>query len=416
MRCSQAVNTRAAVALRASVVRDRPSVCCLASQLRSERRSISATSWSPSRLAWSSRPATSPSRPAPCAPRGRARRPGGARSAPSTPANASGSSSGAGLGRGWRGHLSRVGTIGPLSPDPRRRRGASPWGTARPTRSGPAPRARNRPRRPRARPCGRWSSAAAECTTGTASRTRCWRRVSRSRAVVGARTTSTRCSPISPVSSRTSSARVTSVAAPLRISWCTPSDGALVTGPGTPISGRLSRDVQLAVLRAPLRTAASTTTVPRDRAAMTPVAGQEPDPHGRTARRHLGHDRAVSAEVVEELLVRGRIGAVDAAGEDGDRRLRRRPGHPGGRPGRCRTPRPRPRWRRRGPVRRRALPQRRCRRWSRTWRRRRPPAPAGHRGAAAPGPTARAARRPTPGGAPPRRGRRAPRATPTRPG
>ena len=44
VRASQAVNTRAAVARRAIVVRERPRVCCLASQLRSVRRSSSATS------------------------------------------------------------------------------------------------------------------------------------------------------------------------------------------------------------------------------------------------------------------------------------------------------------------------------------------------------------------------------------
>ena len=59
------------------------------------------------------------------------------------------------------------------------------------------------------------------------------------------------------------------MAAPVRISWWTPCDGALVTGPGTPMSGRLSRPAQLAVLSAPLRTAASTTTVPRVRAAIS---------------------------------------------------------------------------------------------------------------------------------------------------
>ena len=42
-----------------------------------------------------------------------------------------------------------------------------------------------------------------------------------------------------------------------------------MTGPGTPITGRFSRLAQLAVLRAPLRTAASTTTVPRVRAAIS---------------------------------------------------------------------------------------------------------------------------------------------------
>ena len=59
VRANQAVKTRAAVARRAIVVRDRPIVCCFASQLRKVRRSRSETSVPPSRAAWSSRPATS---------------------------------------------------------------------------------------------------------------------------------------------------------------------------------------------------------------------------------------------------------------------------------------------------------------------------------------------------------------------
>ena len=60
VRSSQAVKTRAAVARRASVVRERPTVCCLASQLRRVRRSSRVTSTWPSRAACSSSPATSP--------------------------------------------------------------------------------------------------------------------------------------------------------------------------------------------------------------------------------------------------------------------------------------------------------------------------------------------------------------------
>ena len=51
VRASQAVNTRAAVARRASVVRERPVTCWLASQLRSVRRSSPAGSVMPSRAA-----------------------------------------------------------------------------------------------------------------------------------------------------------------------------------------------------------------------------------------------------------------------------------------------------------------------------------------------------------------------------
>ena len=54
----------------------------------------------------------------------------------------------------------------------------------------------------------------------------------------------------------------------MRISSCTPSDGALVTGPGTPMTTRLISPAQFAVFSAPLRTAASTTTVPSETAAI----------------------------------------------------------------------------------------------------------------------------------------------------
>ena len=74
---------------------------------------------------------------------------------------------------------------------------------------------------------------------------------------------------MAPTSSSTSAGPVTRVAAPLRIRACTPSEGALVTGPGTPMTGRWIRAAQLAVLSAPLRAAASTTTVPLPSAAIT---------------------------------------------------------------------------------------------------------------------------------------------------
>ena len=54
MRASQAVNTRAAVARRARVVRALPRVCWLASQLRRVRRSSSSSAAIPSRSACSS--------------------------------------------------------------------------------------------------------------------------------------------------------------------------------------------------------------------------------------------------------------------------------------------------------------------------------------------------------------------------
>src|SRR5690349_18290303 len=75
-------------------------------------------------------------------------------------------------------------------------------------------------------------------------------------------------SPTAPTRSSTCSPRVTRLAVPLCSSSWTPSDEALHTGPGTPITTRLSRSAQEAVLRAPLRMAASTTTVPWVSAAM----------------------------------------------------------------------------------------------------------------------------------------------------
>ena len=77
------------------------------------------------------------------------------------------------------------------------------------------------------------------------------------------------------------------MAAPDLISWWTPWDCALVTGPGTPIRGRLRRSAQFAVLSAPLRRAASTTTVPRVRAAIRRL-------RARNRRRVGAHPGAAS--------------------------------------------------------------------------------------------------------------------------
>ena len=79
-------------------------------------------------------------------------------------------------------------------------------------------------------------------------------------------------------------------------------------------------------------------------------------------------------EVVEQLLVRRRVGAVDTAGEHRDRGPARRPGRRGARPGRSRTRhrRPRPR-RRRASAGRELGGRRRCRRsWPSASRRSRP--------------------------------------------
>src|SRR3546814_11561878 len=104
-----------------------------------------------------------------------------------------------------------------------------------------------------------------------------------------------------PMSSSTSSPLVTRVAAPVRISWCTPAEVSLVTGPGTPINGLLNRVVQFAVLSAPDLIAASPTTVPIDNPAMTrfldrhrwrigehPSESSETPETGRAPRRDRG--------------------------------------------------------------------------------------------------------------------------------
>ena len=72
-----------------------------------------------------------------------------------------------------------------------------------------------------------------------------------------------------PTRSATSAASVTSTARPSRTSSWQPADAADVTGPGTAPTGRPSAAAVRAVLRAPLRSAASTTTVPVAMAAMS---------------------------------------------------------------------------------------------------------------------------------------------------
>ena len=67
---------------------------------------------------------------------------------------------------------------------------------------------------------------------------------------------------------RTSAALVTRAARWSRIGAWQPADVAEVTGPGTAINGRPKLMACWAVLKVPLRTAASMITVPRPRAAM----------------------------------------------------------------------------------------------------------------------------------------------------
>ncbi len=73
------------------------------------------------------------------------------------------------------------------------------------------------------------------------------------------------------------------------------------------------------MLSAPLRIAASTRTVPHAEGGDQPVAGQEPHPHGGAARRQLRDDGAVCRQVLDEVAVAGRVGAVDPARQHRDR-------------------------------------------------------------------------------------------------
>jgi len=85
----------------------------------------------------------------------------------------------------------------------------------------------------------------------------------------------------------TSSAQVTQVAWPSRISWWHPPDVLEVTGPGTAITGRPSSRACRAVFSAPLRSPASTTTVPRGQGGDEAIAGQEPAPLRELAGRGI---------------------------------------------------------------------------------------------------------------------------------
>ena len=64
-----------------------------------------------------------------------------------------------------------------------------------------------------------------------------------------------------------------------------PADAAEVTGPGTARTGRFIAAAACAVADVPERSAASTTSVARPSAAISAVAGEEPLPAHRLARR-----------------------------------------------------------------------------------------------------------------------------------
>ena len=277
-------------------------------------------------------------RPAPCAGSGRARRRGGAR----TPRAPAPSAPGAGRGRsGSRRRRTRRwppaeatapaargrATRGP----PSRRRSGAPAG--RPgTQPPPGLGATRRSRPPAAgrappswcaapgRRCARRRRPTPAAATGTPSSTCRSVSLSRSCARSGPRRGASVCEPAGETSSRTSLPRVTRVASRVRISSCTPSDGALVTGPGTPITRTVDQ-------RRPVRgveRAAAHRGLDHDGAERGrrdhPVAGQEPELGRRAARRHLGHHDPGAGDVVEQVAVGRRVGPVDPAGEHRHRR------------------------------------------------------------------------------------------------
>ena len=158
-----------------------------------------------------------------------------------------------------------TGAGGCLAPGPT---AASRFPGVRRTRAGTAHRERRVPRRRPPPLTGRWTRHLPPA--GPAQPPAPGVPVGRARPVTGCPRSSVARGPhpSRPICSTTSSASVTRTAPPSRTSRCTPADATEVTGPGTPITSRWQRSAQLAVLSAPLRSAASTTTVPRVSAAI----------------------------------------------------------------------------------------------------------------------------------------------------
>lgn len=85
-----------------------------------------------------------------------------------------------------------------------------------------------------------------------------------------------------------------------------------------PMTGRCRLAVQWALFIAPLRTAASTTTVPSASAAVIRFLARNPAAGGRRAGRALGDDQAALRDGVEELRMCCRVSAIGAAWDQGD--------------------------------------------------------------------------------------------------
>ena len=129
---------------------------------------------------------------------------------------------------------------------------------------------------------------------------------------------STRFTPAPPTISSTSATTRHQVIAPSRIRWWTPPEGALVTGPGTPSTSRLSRF-------SPVRGVEGATPYGRlhDHGPLGdcgdhPVAGQEPYPL-RRAPGGASDTTAPCSANWSTAAVRLRVGAVNAARQDRDR-------------------------------------------------------------------------------------------------
>ena len=122
------------------------------------------------------------------------------------------------------------------------------------------------------------------------------------------------------------SASTTHTASNSRSSRWHPADAGLVTGPGTAPSGRPSAAACPAVLSEPDRMPASSTTVASLAAAISRLRCRNRHFVGRRAARQFGDDRAGLRDAGEERLVAERVEAIDAAGEERDRRAVAREG------------------------------------------------------------------------------------------
>ena len=117
----------------------------------------------------------------------------------------------------------------------------------------------------------------------------------------------------------TSAAVVTRVACQsLMIRW-QPADRSEVTGPGTAISRRPRSRACRAVLTAPLRSPASTTSVPVARAAITRLRTRNLSLVTVRPGRPLADDHALGGDRFEQLGMADRVGHVDPARQYRDR-------------------------------------------------------------------------------------------------